>query len=252
MFLTAITRKPGENFADGLTQCKGGRPDHARMLEQHRAYGKALKELGLDVIELEADPAHPDAHFVEDAAVVIEEAAIITHPGAPSRRGEVKRIEEALSLFREIRRIEPPGTLDGGDVLQAGRRFFIGLSERTNAEGAAQLGAILESCAYRWTTVPVGAGLHLKSNVNWVGEKVLLVTEAFKDRRVFHGFEKIVVDPGEAYAANALRVNGGLLVAAGFPGTREKLEALDARVIELDMSEAQKMDGGLTCLSLRF
>ncbi|MHC4943012.1 MAG: dimethylarginine dimethylaminohydrolase family protein [Planctomycetota bacterium] len=252
MFQYAITRKPGENFADGLTRAEGGRPDHALMLKQHQAYVDTLKALGLEVIELEAEPAHPDAHFVEDTAVVIPEAAIITRPGAPSRQGEVKSIEKVLSRFRELRRIEPPGTLDGGDVLQAGRRFFIGLSERTNAEGAGQLGTVLESYGYPWTTVPVGEGLHLKSGVNWVGENSLLVTGTFKDRQVFHEFDKIVVEVGEDYAANTLWINDSLLMAAGYPKTREKLEALGSKIIELDVSEAQKMDGGLTCMSIRF
>lgn len=204
------------------------------------------------VTELETLEGYPDAHFVEDAAVVLPEVAVITCPGAVSRQGEVATIEAALQPFRQTVRIRPPGTLDGGDVLVIGRRCFIGLSHRTNLAGAAQLGEILSGLGYAWQTVPVAAGLHFKSGVNTVGQGTLLTTRAFADHPALAEYQRIVVTEAEAYAANTLLINGRLIMPAGFPDTRQKLSTLGASIIELDTSEFRKMDGGLTCLSLRF
>jgi len=157
-----------------------------------------------------------------------------------------------LAEFRKIEHIRAPGTVEGGDVLQADNHFFIGLSERTNKEGAGQLGRILESFGNTWATVEVGAGLHFKSSVNYVGKNTLLVTADFTDCEQLSGYDKIVVAKAEAYAANTLLVNGHLLTPAGFPVTRQKLEALGFEIIELETSEVRKMDGGLTCMSIRF
>ena len=189
---------------------------------------------------------------MEDTAVVTPEVAVMTIPGAPSRQGEQKSIEPVLARFRKIANIQAPGTVDGGDVLLAGERFFIGISERTNAEGARQLGDILGSCHYAWETVPVGKGLHLKSSVNYVGRNTLLLTEPFRNLGVFDGYDKIVLDETETYAANTLWVNDSLIMPKGFPNTRKRLSTLNLPIVELDVSEVAKMDGGLTCLSLRF
>jgi dimethylargininase len=254
MFSTAITRKPGENFAQGITTAEValGKPSYARMLAQHAAYIEALKEVGLRVIELEALPDYPDAHFVEDVAVVTPDVAVISNPGAVARNGEQRHIEPVLAQYREIARIQPPGKLDGGDVLMVGKHFFIGISERTNPLGVAQLGEILERYGNTWISVPVGAGLHLKSSVNWVGGKALLIGAALAGKPEFEGYDQIQVDPAEEYACNTLWVNDTLLTPKGFPKTRELLRTLGLPVIELETSEAQKMDGGLTCMSLRF
>jgi dimethylargininase len=252
MFTHAITRKPCENFADGLTTTVSSQPaDYELMLEQHEAYCAALSAAGLEVIVLEPQPDYPDAHFVEDTAVVTPELAVITIPGADARRGEEESIIPTLAEFRKIERLQPPGTLDGGDVLQVDRHFFIGLSERTNDSGAKQLGRILQDCGYTWTTVPVGAGLHFKSSVNYVGRNTLLVTPDFSDNRQFDGFDKIVLDEAESYVANTLLVNEHLLIPAGYPAARSRLETLGLAMIELEVSEVRKMDGGLTCMSLR-
>jgi len=252
MFKHAIARKPGANFGDGLTTSDLGAPDYKRMTAQHDAYVSILEELGLKVFVLEPESAFPDAHFVEDTAVVTPDIAVITNPGAQARQGEEKTIAPVLADFRTIAHIEPPGTLDGGDVLMVGSHFFIGISERTNRQGAEQLGHILEGFNNTWTAVDVGKGLHLKSGVNHVGGDTLLLTEAFSRMAAFQGYDKIVLDPKETYAGNTLWINDQLLMPKGFPDTLAKLDKLGLPVRVLDMSEVQKMDGGLTCLSIRF
>ena len=227
-------------------------PDYETMMAQHTAYTLTLRELGLTVEVLEAQEAYPDAHFVEDTAVVFPEAAVITNPGADARKGEEVTIEEALASHRAIERITAPGTVDGGDILMVGRHFFIGVSERTNEAGAAQLGAIVEKYGYTWAPVPVAAGLHFKSSVNYVGKNSLLITEIFKDRRELDGYTLIILDTDEEYAGNTLLINETLIMPQGYPKTRAKLEPLGLAIVELKTSETQKMDGGLTCLSLRF
>jgi len=184
--------------------------------------------------------------------VVTPDIAVITNPGAQARQGEEKTIAPVIADFRTIARIEPPGTLDGGDVLMVGSHFFIGISERTNRQGAEQLGHILERFNNTWTAVDVGKGLHLKSGVNHVGGDTLLMTEAFSRMDAFQGYENIVLDPKETYAGNTLWINDQLLMPKGFSDTLAKLDKLGLPVRELDMSEVQKMDGGLTCLSIRF
>jgi len=252
MFSTAITRKPGQNFDQGITTANLGRPSYPQMLAQHTAYVEALKDAGLELIELPALPDYPDAYFVEDVAVITPDVAVISNPGAQARNGEQDHIEPVLARYREIARIEPPGRLDGGDVLMVGKHFFVGISERTNPLGAAQLGEILERYGNTWVSVPVGAGLHLKSSVNWVGGKVVLVSASLASAPEFETYTQIVVDSAEEYTCNTLWVNGTLLTPKGFPKTRERLETLGLPVIELETSEVQKMGGGLTCMSLRF
>ena len=253
MFTQAIARKPGKNFAQGLTTAVGGKPpQHELLLKQHAAYIEALKSCGLEVILLDPLPDFPDAYFVEDTAVVTPDVAVITRPGAKARRGEEDSMFPVLAEFRKIERILAPGTVDGGDVLQIDNHFFIGLSERTNKDGAQQLGHILESYGSTWSMVEVGAGLHFKSSVNYVGKNTLLVTADFGARPQLDGYDKIVVENTEAYAANTLLVNGHLLTPTGYPATRRQLEVLGLEIIELETSEVGKMDGGLTCLSIRF
>ena len=253
MFTQAIARTPGKNFALGLTTAADGKPpQYQLLLKQHAAYIETLESCGLEVTLLDALPDYPDAYFVEDTAVVTPDVAVITHPGATARQGEEESMLPVLSKFRKIERILAPGTADGGDVLQVDNHFFIGLSERTNKAGARQLGHILERFGSTWSMVEVGAGLHFKSSVNYVGKNTLLVTADFAARPQLDGYEKIVVKKAEAYAANTLLVNERLLTPAGYPATRKQLEALGFEIIELDTSEVRKMDGGLTCLSIRF
>jgi len=252
MFVHALTRKPGKNFIQGLTTANLGPPNYELILKQYASYVDALKTIGIDVIELDPQPNYPDAHFIEDTAVVFSEAAVITRPGAASRRGEEVSIAEVLRQYREIEHIQAPGTLDGGDVLMIGNHFFIGISERTNLEGAKQLGGILEKHQKTFTTIQVGAGLHFKSSVNYVGKNSILVAQDFASHEALNGYDKISVNKEEEYSANTLWINDHLLMPKGFPDTKTKLKRLGLPIIELDVSEMQKMDGGLTCLSIRF
>jgi dimethylargininase len=251
VFTKSITRLPGENFADGLTTSTLGRPSYPLILQQHHAYRQALQNLGLDVIVLPAEPAYPDAYFVEDPAIVTPKIAVITRPGAPSRQGEEMTLEPVLKQYRPVVHIQPPGTVDGGDVLCVGNHFFIGLSARTNSEGAFQLAKILASAGHTSENVPVPSGLHLKSGVNYVSKNTLLITKSLVDHPAFARYKLLLLNPDEEYAANTLWVNDTLLMPKGFPKTYAKLTSLGMSIIELDVSEVQKMDGGLTCMSLR-
>ena len=243
----------GKNFARGLTTTISPEPaDYGLMVKQHEAYLEALSVAGLEVIVLDPQPDYPDAHFVEDTAVVTPDVAVITNPGADERKGEAELIVPILAEFRKIERIQAPATIDGGDVLQVGNHFFIGLSQRTNQAGAAQLGRILQDYDYTWTTIGVGAGLHFKSGVNYVGNNTLIVSSEFAANEQLKKFDQIVLDQAESYAANTLLVNDHLLIPAGYPKSRKRLETLALKMIVLEVSEVQKMDGGLTCMSLRF
>ncbi len=252
MFTHAITRLPGQNFADGLTTAHLGRPDYQLIIKQHAAYRQVLLSLGLDVLVLPPEPSYPDGYFVEDPAIVTPKIAVITLPGAPSRQGEPDSLVPFLEYYRPLAYIQPPGHVDGGDVLMVGNHFFIGLSERTNPEGALQLGENLLGAGHTYETVPVAAGLHLKSSVNFIGGNTLLLTPSLSTYPGFASYERIILDVDEEYAANTLLVNDTLLLPSGFPKTRAKLSSVGLPIIELDVSEVRKMDGGLTCMSLRF
>ena len=251
-FTHAIARRPNKEMAAGITTSTLGPPDYTKALDQFDAYAEALTHCGLSVTVLDPLEGYPDAHFVEDAAVVTPDVAVITNPGADSRKGEVPSIAAALQHFRKTIWVQPPGTIDGGDVLMVGRHFFVGLSDRTNQHGARQLGEAVAGFGCTWTPVPVAAGLHFKSSVNAVGDDTLLLTGSFADHPALAGFQRIVISSQEAYAGNTLLVNDHLIMPAGFPDTRQKLQRLGKPIIELDISEFRKMDGGLTCLSLRF
>jgi dimethylargininase len=255
-FQHAITRAPGANFAGGLTTASLGEPVYQLVLEQHAAYSAALRSCGLQLHQLNADLRYPDSTFVEDAAVLTPHTAILTNPGAPSRKGEVEAIEPAVARFyTRIRRIVAPGTLDGGDICEAGRHFFIGLSARTNAEGARQLAEFLAEDGFSASCVPVHGIpgiLHLKSGISYLGDNNLVLIDAFAQRPEFAAYNILPVTPEENYAANCVRVNDHVLIPRGYPRLQSAIEALGYAVIPLDMSEYQKMDGGLSCLSLRF
>jgi dimethylargininase len=263
-FTHAIVRPPAANFAEGLTTAGLGKPDYARALQQHEAYCRALEQSGLALIRLAPDPEHPDSCFVEDTAILTtggragDTRAILTRPGAPSRQGEIEALRNTLNdLFphQPIMEIESPGTVDGGDICQARDYFFIGLSERTNEAGARQLSEALAMSGYRATMVST-AGLegvlHLKSGMAYLGDNRLVVIEAIANREEFAGYELVTVPAGDEYAANCVHINNHVLIAAGYPAFETQLNGLGYRTIALDMSEFQKMDGGLSCLSLRF
>lgn len=253
MFQRAIVKRPCRNLAKGLTAAGLGVPDHGLAVRQHDAYIEALIACGLQVTVLEADEEYPDSVFIEDTAVLTPECAVITRPGAPSRRGETAAVRAAVSRFFDpVAEIAPDGTLDGGDVMAAGRRLFIGLSRRTSAAGAGALAALLQPHGYIAATVPLRHVLHLKTGVVPLDDDTLVVAGEFADRPEFRGFTRIVVDPGEEYAANCLWINDRVLVADGYPRLRARIEAAGFATIVLDMSEFRKLDGGLSCLSLRF
>jgi dimethylargininase len=255
MFTHALLRLPGENFANGLRQGQDA-PDLELALEQHQRYCEALVDCGLSLTVLPADPQYPDGCFVEDTALVTDRGAIVTRPGAPSRRGEVDVVESALKgLFPTIPRIEAPATLDAGDVCEADGHFLIGLSARTNEAGGEQLAAHLADLGYRADIVDIRAHrglLHLKSGIAWLGDGRVLATEYLPRWPALAAYEILRVPEAESYAANALRVNDRVLVAAGYPQTRAAIEALGFETVALDVSEFRKLDGGLSCLSLRW
>jgi len=256
MFTKAIVRRPGTTFANGLTTVDLGAPDLERALEQHEAYCQTLESCGLKLIRLAPDDEHPDSTFVEDTAILTARGAVITRPGAPSRLGETKDIAPLIrDYFSNVHIIEEPGTVDGGDICEAGEHFFIGLSLRTNEQGAQQLAGFLESFGYSSSLIDIrGVSniLHLKSGIAYLGGRRLVVIDALKSVREFSGYDLIGLDSGEAYAANCLVINDKVLIADGFPATKRALEHMGYQIIALDMSEFQKMDGGLSCLSLRF
>jgi len=256
MFTNAIVRPPAANFSEGLTGANLGAPSYERALEQHEAYCVALEQCGLTLTRLAPDPDYPDSTFVEDTAVLTARCAILTRPGAPSRAGEAKSMRDVLAtFFPSLSAIQAPGTLDGGDVCEAGNHFFIGISERTNEAGARQLTEMLRSCNYTssFTDIRGVEGiLHLKSGLAYVGDKRLAVIGVLAGRAEFRDYDLIPVNSDEAYAANCVMVNDRVLLAKSYPKFERKLREVGYQTIALDMTEFQKMDGGLSCLSLRF
>jgi dimethylargininase len=255
-FSKGIVRPPSLNFATGITSVDLGLPNYELALRQHDAYCTALEQCGLELIRLDADERYPDSAFVEDTAIVTDRVSIVTRPGADSRAGEVHSIKRVLSDFQfPLREIKEPGTLDGGDVCGAGEHFFIGVSARTNENGAKQLADFLASFDYSASLIDIREApgiLHLKSGLAYLGEDRLLVIDSLRDRLEFRDYEIISVPPGEEYAANCIRVNQYVLIAEGYQRVEEILSELGYNIVSLGMSEFQKMDGGLSCLSLRF
>ncbi|MFZ4589506.1 MAG: dimethylarginine dimethylaminohydrolase family protein [Ignavibacteria bacterium] len=252
-FTNAIVRRPCPAMVHGITSADLGKPDYAKALEQHTNYVSALKECGLNVTVLEALNDFPDSTFIEDVALCTSKFALVTNPGAPERNGEKSFISEPLQkFFSVIEEINSPGTLDAGDVMMAGNDFFIGISERTNNEGAEQLINILQKYGMTGTKVPLSTMLHLKTGLSYLENNNLLVSGEFISNPAFKNFSRIVVDEKEAYAANSLWVNGKVIVPKGHTNTKVQIENAGYRAIEVDVSEFQKLDGGLSCLSLRF
>lgn len=256
MFTRAIVKEPCASFASGLTTIDLGNPDQEIVVRQHQAYCEALESCGLELIRLAPDDRYPDSTFVEDTALLTERGAVLTRPGADSRRGEVENMAPVVrEHFRQVHSIEEPGTLDAGDVCEAGQHFFIGISRRTNEHGARQLAGVLDSFGYSSSLIDIrGLSniLHLKSGIAYVSGKRLVVIEGLRNVPEFSSYELICLNSTEEYAANCLSLNGRILIASGFRSVKRELELLGYPTISLDMSEFQKMDGGLSCLSLRF
>ena len=255
MFQNVIVKKPCRAIVDGITTANLGLPDYELALRQHACYVEALKKCGVAVTELPADEAFPDSCFVEDVAVLTRKFAVITNPGAPSRNGEVAAIVPAIEKFYPagcIETIKAPGTLEGGDIMMVGDHFYIGTSARTNEEGGRQLIAILEKYGMSGEMVPLKEILHLKTGLSYLENNNLLISGEFLANPIFDRFNKIAIPTGEEYGANCIWVNGTVLVPAGYPGVKKLVEGLGYPVIEVDTSEYRKVDGGLSCLSLRF
>ena len=251
MYQYAITRRPGPNAGEGETSVELGSPNLPLLMQQHQHYVDTLQSLGVEVTVLDELNDYPDAYFVEDVAIVVPEVAVLTRPGADSRRGEVEFIADSLARLRNLEVISEPGTLDGGDVLIVGRHCVVGLSERTNREGAEMLGEILAGYGYRTDIIDVTEALHFKSNVNFLDEHSLLVTQQSYWLDCLADYRKFVVPEGEEYAANVVWINGSILVSESYDGTCRLLQENGFNTIPMPTSEIEKMDGGLTCLSLR-
>ncbi len=252
-FKKAILRAPCRNFIQGLTTSELGLPDYEKAVDQHSAYTQALESCGLEVITLSPDENYPDSVFVEDTALLTEHCAIITNPGAISRRGEIAAIAEELQRhFDIIKYIDEPGTADAGDILRVDNHFYIGISGRTNSSGADQIINILSEHGYTGSKVNIKKSLHLKSGAAYLGGNNLVVSGEMVNRPEFSKFNKIIIPDEEEYAANCLLINNKVLIAGGYSKARTMIESYDYEIIELDMSEYKKLDGGLSCLSLRF
>lgn len=255
MFKHAIVRTPSQNISEGITSANLGKPVYTKALKQHAGYIAALQSCGVVVHVLEADSAYPDACFVEDTAVLAERVAIITNLGAPTRKGEEKKVAAALRGFYrddQIETITQPGTLEGGDVMRVGDHFYTGLSARTNEEGARQFISFLNKHGYTGSVVKMREMLHLKTGLAYLENNLLLTAGEFIGHPTFASFKTIPVDLKDAYSANCIYVNGIVLIPEGYPVTRGKIEATGLPTREVGVSEFRKIDGGLSCLSLRF
>jgi dimethylargininase len=251
-FKVALAREVSPTIGDCELSFVERRPiDVDRAVAQHRAYCDALIALGLRVVVLPAEPALPDAVFVEDTAVAVDEVVIATLPGAESRRPEVITIAAELRRYRPIAYMSGPGTVDGGDVLQLGRTLYVGRTARSTDEGIADLRAHLAPYGYHVEGVAVDGCLHLKSGVSYVGRNTILANGEWVDAAAFGDVEVVDVADSEPWAANAIAVGDAVLVSAAFPETRRLLEGRGLRVVALDVSEFEKAEGGLSCLSIR-
>jgi len=249
----AITRQVSPRLADCELTCIDARPiDLERARAQHAAYVRALTDLGCALIELPAEPDLPDSVFVEDTAVVLPEVAVVTRPGADSRRPETASVAAALAPYRELLRIEAPATLDGGDVLVIGRAVYVGLSTRSDARAAGQLQDLLRPFGYTVTGVPLRGCLHLKSAVTRVDDATVLINADWVDAAHFEAFEHLAVDVAEPHAANGLALNDRVIFPQAYPRTREKLERHGCDVVAVALDELAKAEGAVTCCSLVF
>lgn len=249
----AVTREVSPGLGDcELSYAPREAIDVARAGAQHRDYQRALEILGCRLVSLPAEPELPDSVFVEDVAIVLDEVAVLTRPGALSRRAEVASMAKALRGYRPVSAIAAPGTLDGGDVLHIGRTLYVGESARSNAEGIAQLRELLAGHGYAVQGVPTRGCLHLKSAVTQLGDDTLLLQPLWVDRDRFADFQVIEVDPAEPHAANVLRIGDALVMPASFPRTRQRLLDAGFHVMTVDVSELQKAEGAVTCCSLVF
>lgn len=256
MFKNVIVRRPSKSMVEGITSAPElGKPDYELALKQHDNYIKALESCGVKVTVLDAMEEFPDSCFVEDTAVLTKNCAIISNPGAPTRQKESGYMVDTIKKFYSEDKIEyitSPGTMEGGDVMMVGNHFYIGLSARTNEEGCKQFIAALEKHGHTGSIVPLEKVLHLKTGLAYLENNNLLVAGEFVDKEDFAKFNKIKITTDEAYSANCIWVNEKVLVPAGYEKTKKAIENAGYEVILVDTSEYKKLDGGLSCLSLRF
>ena len=247
----AVTRKVSSAMMRcELTHLQRTSIDVALAREQHHAYEQVLRDLGCRIESLPEEPELADSVFVEDTAIVLDEVAVITRPGAPSRRAETASIAAVLGKYRDLVWMESPGTLDGGDVLRVERTLYVGASSRSNASGIEQLGALLQPFGYRVLPVAVQGCLHLKSAVTQVGADQLLINSRYVERQQFRGMRFIEVDEAEPLGANALMLGSDVIYPRSYPRTAEALQRQGIRVHTVAMSETEKAEGGVTCCSL--
>lgn len=253
MFTNAIVRTPCKNIINGITTSNEGEPDYLKALTQHKIYTDTLKLCGLEIATLPPNDNYPDSTFVEDAALLTPLCGIVTRPGALSRRKETKSMKMVIEdYYDDIEEVKSPGTVDAGDIMMVGSHYYIGLSTRTNAAGADQIIKILEKYDMTGSTVPLSDMIHLKSGVSYLENNNLVVTGEFIDKPDFEKFNLIKIDDDERYAANCVWINDYVLVAKGYPKAKQSIEQAGYKTYELNMSEFRKLDGGLSCLSLRF
>lgn len=253
MFTKAIVRIPCQAMVNGLSSANLGLPDYQKALVQHADYIEALKECGLRVTVLPADENFPDSTFVEDVALITPHCAILTHPGAPTRTLETQSMRTVIGEFyAQIETVEAPGNVEAGDIMMVGDHFYVGLSERTNQKGAEQIIAILERYGMRGSVVELTEVLHLKTGLGYLENNNLLACGEFLGKPEFQQYNLLQVDSDEAYAANSVWINEVVLTPRGYPKTRSLIENAGYQVREVEVSEFRKLDGGLSCLSLRF
>jgi len=253
MFKKAIVRTPGKSMINGLTTVKLGLPNYEKALVQHTEYIKALDECGLEVIVLEKNEQYHDSTFVEDVALLTKNFAIVTNPGAPSRRGETKEIKRILrDYYINIEEVQEPGTVEGGDIMKVGVHFYIGISGRTNECGAHQVIKYLKKYGMSGSVIKLEKVLHLKTGVAYLEYNNLIASGEFLMKEEFQKFNILKIDKDESYAANCIWVNDLVLIPKGYPKSQETIENAGYAIKEIDVSEFRKIDGGLSCLSLRF
>ncbi|MCD6090498.1 MAG: hypothetical protein J7J72_03270 [Bacteroidales bacterium] len=252
-FTNAIVRKPSKSMVQGLTSANLGSPNYQNALRQHKSYVAALQSCGVKVKILDADENYPDSTFVEDVALLTPHCAIITNPGAPSRRGEIENMKHVVKdFYSEIEEIKSPGFIEAGDIMMVGKHYYIGLSARTNREGAQQLIHILEKYDLTGSLVKLEKVLHLKTGLAYLENNNLVVCGEFLSNTGFQKFNRIEIPEEESYAANCIWINDKVIIPAGYPLAKQKILDAGYDIIEVDVSEFRKLDGGLSCLSLRF
>ncbi len=252
-FNHAIVRKPCKNMIKGLSDANLGLPNYDLAMEQHQSYCDTLKKCGVKLTILDADENFPDSTFVEDTAVLTKACAIITNPGASSRKGEIDQMRPVIAQFYDsIESIKQPGTLDGGDIMNVDDFYYVGLSNRTNKAGALQFIELLRQYGMDGTMVGMNEMLHLKTGLAYLGNKNLVVAGEFINNSLFKTFNKIKVKETEDYAANCININDKIIIPQGYPETKNMIQAFGYDIVTVDTSEFRKIDGGVSCLSLRF